>query len=402
MPNGPGVSVSRLASGRWRVRWREPVVEDGIPRRIQRERTVADERTAVDLRARVLRALETGQVYEDEVREVVHQTTLDDVLDGYLRAASARGAAPNTIDSLGGRTTRILRTYRRILGLPEDRAVPGGALTRSSVVELTLRLRGEGLAEGTIYGTIQTLLAAWTWASDDPDGYPGIAPAPRDTSALLPYAPVYSAGPSPTMAECDAVLRIVATRRAPWVALSTGTIARCTGLRVGQVLGIQVRDVDLDAMTLRIRTGKSRREKAENRVIPYAPALHDLLARLVLDADGRPQDAGLIPRRSDAVPGARGGPDRTLRRAWEEATAQGHVRREVWAPEGRAQARPDHAFRAAFQAHLAREGVRDGLIDLLVGHAGGLRERHYVAPEERMALLREAVSLVPPIDWGTA
>jgi hypothetical protein len=72
----------------------------------------------------------------------------------------------------------------------------------------------------------------------------------------------------------------------------------------------------------------------------------------------------------------------------------------VWAPDSRKHARPDHAFRAAYQAALAGAGVRDEVIDALVGHAGGLRARHYVgAAEGRTAAMRAAVDLLPAVDW---
>ncbi|MCB9695683.1 MAG: hypothetical protein H6738_02720, partial [Alphaproteobacteria bacterium] len=41
MANGPGVSVAQLGDGRWRVRWRETVVTDGVSRRVQREKVVS-------------------------------------------------------------------------------------------------------------------------------------------------------------------------------------------------------------------------------------------------------------------------------------------------------------------------------------------------------------------------
>jgi hypothetical protein len=68
-------------------------------------------------------------------------------------------------------------------------------------------------------------------------------------------------------------------------------------------------------------------------------------------------------------------------------------------PSNRKLARPDHAFRAAFQAHLVATGVRDEVIDALVGHAGGLRARHYVDPAARFEAMRAAVGLIPNVDW---
>ncbi len=66
-----------------------------------------------------------------------------------------------------------------------------------------------------------------------------------------------------------------------------------------------------------------------------------------------------------------------LRRAWEESGA----RRGVWAPEGRGNARPDHAFRAGFQSALKRAGADDEAVAFLVGHALPGTRANYVAAE---------------------
>lgn len=409
MAGGPGVSVQALGDGRWRVRWRETLREDGATRRVQRERVVRDEATAIDLRAQVLRAVETGRVYEepDAVREVERVASLDSVLRGWLRARAARGLAQNTIEGYAGSVTRILKVFRELDGIAESEVIPGTVLARERVIEITNKLRRDGLAEGTLYATVRVLVAAWTWACDDPAQYPGLTSAPRDLESLLPRTPVYTAAPPPTMAECDAVIRRVAAMpKAKHVALPVAVIARCTGLRLGRVLAIKAGDVHLATATLTVTTGKSRREKVEQRTVPIAPFLAAYLAPMVARAES--PEATLLRRRSDLGVGRkegattrnRGGPDRTLRTAWDAAEAAGEVRKEVWKPKALKIGRPDHAFRAAFQAHLVTAGVRDEVIDALVGHAGGLRERHYVDPGARMEAMRAAVALIPPVDWA--
>jgi len=408
--NGPGVSASELPGGRWRVRWRETVIEaSGERRRVQRTRVVRDEATAIELRAKILRSLETGAVVElDAPRVTDAVATLDDMFAGFLRAEAARGHALNTLENYAGSVARVLRALRTMKAIADDRPVPGSMLNRTNVVELTLHLRKSGLGRGTIYNTLKVLLAAWAWGCDDPDTYPGIVLAPRSPKSLMPKAPVYAAAPAPTMAECDAVIRVLATfPKASNIALPVAVIARSTGLRLGQVLALRARDVNLGAQTLTITTGKSAREK-EGRTVPLAPALVSFLMPYVARAKDpndlllrRRSDAGVSRRTGAKHQGARsrGGPDRTLRVAWEAATVAGEVRREVWMPPNREQGRPDHAFRAAFQAHLVTAGVRDEVIDMLVGHAGGLRGQHYVDPTSRFDAMRAAVAMIPGVDW---
>jgi hypothetical protein len=86
-------------------------------------------------------------------------------------------------------------------------------------------------------------------------------------------------------------------------------------------------------------------------------------------------------------------------KGWQEATAAGDVRRGVWAPENRALARPEHAFRSGFQAALRGLSVQEWVIDRLVGHRGSTRDLHYVDDASVMDRLREAVERLPPVAW---
>lgn len=391
MARGPGVSVDEQENGRWRVRWRETVVKDGKRRRVQRSKTVEDEATANLLRAKVQRALETGEVPQVEaVREVEEVATVDAVLDRWLDSRAARGSASGTLDTYISFVARILRGFRELEGLAEKAPVPGTLLTRDGVIRLTNQLRADGLADSSVHWVIRALAHAWAWASDDPQTFPGLAKAPRDLADIVPPEPVYSAAAAPTLAECDAVIRQLVVIRPDLVPAMV--IARCTGLRIGQIVALTVGDVDLHRRELRVRTGKSRREK-QGRVVPLASVLADYLGPHVR---GRPPEAPLVTRRDGAPL-----PDRTpeaLSRAWVAAVAAGEARQETWAPAAHGKTRPDHAFRAAFQAHLVRQRVSEEVIDILVGHGGrSVRRQHYVGDEEREEALREAVATLPPI-----
>lgn len=411
MGRGPGVSVSRVANGRWRVRWRETVLDEstGESRSVQRERVVEDESTAIELRAKVLRSIETGEIPEvDPVRRIPAVASVDAVFAGYLRSRKALGMTQSTIDQYAFRSARALRVFRGIGGIPVTQAVPGTWLTRDRLIELTNQLRtdsarmpgdkgktGRPLSEASVHTTVALVLAAWTWASDDPATYPGLAAAPRDPSSVLPRSPTYKAAPAPTMAECDAVIRRLKALPRSQVSLPVTVIARCTGLRVAQVLALTVGDVNLSACTLAVRTGKSRLEKL-GRVVPIVDHLRDWLVPFVAN---RPAEDQLIRRRSDAGDRAAGATN-ALARVWTAATGAGEVRSEAWAPEGRVYRRPDHAFRAAFQHHLVTAGIRDEVIDALVGHSRGIRARHYVSDDARWEAMKAAVATIPPITWA--
>lgn len=400
MARGPGVSVDKLPTGRWRIRWREWVEEDGVKRRVQRSKVVDTQATAIEVQRNVLQCIERGQLYEREaVRVIPRVATVDAVLDGWLASREAKGSSRGGLEVYDGNVARALVALRKVGNVRDGEQVPGELLNREGILALTLQLRADDMANSTVYTTVRTVVSAWRWASDDPVAYPGLVPAPRDPSGLLPGQPLYEAGPAPTMAECDAVIRRLAAMPHTTTSLPAAVISRCTGLRVTQALSIRAQDVNLDRGTLRVTTGKSRREKL-GRTVPVAPVLVDFLVPYVerwRDQSGHT----LVSYRSDATSWRPRRPSDTLRRVWEAATAAKEVRPEVWAPESHEKARPTHAFRAAFQTFLVDQGVRDEIIDALVGHGGSLRSSHYVNEKARMAAMREAVALIPPIDWGS-
>jgi integrase len=374
----PGVAIDELPSGAWRVRWREngKQVSRSRPTQIEAE-ALAREIAAARLRR--------------EPAKVDETTTVGAVFTAWLRDRKRYGVAPSTLARYLATTDRLLKGLRAVRGIADGRPVPASVLTAATVAELTQHLRtGERpLAESTIRIELGVLADAWTWASDDPAAWPGLPPAPRDRRRIVPRALVWEAPEAPSLAECDAVLRELATDVRNEVALPAAVIMRSTGLRIGQVLGIRGGDVHVEARTLFVRTGKTAKEKAAPRTVPIPVHLLEHLLPLL---EGRSVDELLVESSSRL-------PSRTLHRAWKRATDAGLARLEVWAPPNRQIARPDHAFRAAYQAHLVNAGVRDEVIDLLVGHAGGIRASHYASASSRWTAMVDAVALIPPVDW---
>ena len=112
-------------------------------------------------------------------------------------------------------------------------------------------------------------------------------------------------------------------------------------------------DVNIAAATLVVRRGKSRLEEAECREVP--------LSRL---------------------------------RCW-----LGKPGSPCGTPPNRKQARPEHAFRAAFQAHQRLAGVAEPGIDALVGHdSSTTRAPHHAGIDTLVPPMRGAVDALPPVD----
>ncbi len=367
---------------------------------------VSDEATAIMLRAKILRAVEMGDVVTVDARNAPKVATVDEVLAGWVRSLKAQGLERSSVVQYAARGNWALDGFREMLRLDADYAVPGSLLTRDNVVALNLHFRSKGRGENYIRLALHALIRAWTYACDDAAVYPGLALAPRDTKSIMPRSTKYGATVAPLMSECDAVIRHIAPTRQAKASLALAILARCTGLRTAQIMAIRPDDIDLGAATLVVTVGKSAREKAERRTVPLAPALMDFLVPL-LNSAREERRLYLIHRRSDSLVfiGEQkiGGSGRiTLRRAWEACTVAGETRREVWAPANREKTRPDHAFRSAFLGALKRANIEKEVRNALVGHQGDMADRHYAGAETLMDAMRRAVALIPPIDWKGA
>jgi integrase len=382
------------------VRWREARREGGVGASQQRERVVVGEAAAWELAARVERDLGAHGAFldaapTDEARETV--AAFDQAGVAFLTHKAARGAARGTLQKYGTALQEFCREVRRLTRLPEAAPIPISSLSRGLFADVQLRWRARGLSDSSVYTYTRVALAVWLWASDDPARWVGTPRPPRDTQSLLPNAPIYMAPPAPRLAEADACIRRIPT--AAYVARGAAILMRYTGLRVSQVLALEPRHLDEEALTLEVPGGRSRREKEARRRIPIS-------ADLLRDLEPYRQRDGisLIRRRRDARVAVTEShrPANRIKAAWRAATEAGEAREEVWRPSNRKIARPDHAFRAALQAALVKADVRDEVINALVGHSDGTtRGRHYAGWDERFDAMRRAVALIPPIDWGT-
>ena len=223
----------------------------------------------------------------------------------------------------------------------------------------------------------------------DHAAWPRVPPRPATPVGFVPKRKTYGRTDAPKMHHVDACLRHLRDRGASREVLVAVICQRFTGLRVGQVLGMERADLDLAAGSLTVRYGKSRSEKEEMRTVPLSRhLLAEPLFREQLDA--APPTGRIFKVKVRAVWGA-------VKKAWQAATEANEVPLKVWAPPNRKNARPDHAFRAAFQGYMGDERVPRDTIDFLVGHGGGLRGRHYDRDHSEDA--RDAADELPPVNW---
>jgi integrase len=387
------LSVDPLGGNRFKLRWREAVRgPDGAPlkegsRVVWRARseTVSSKEAATELKTKILRALETVGFYQPETRPELQVASLDAAMVDWCKFKRSRGAADGTVDTLRAYSKRWFRTIRELRGIADDVPVPVAVLSRALFVDALNAWTEEGLSETRRYDCARILYEAWRWIADDEKAYPGTPRPPLSSATVLPLAPERGEAPEPpTLAEMDAIARR-ARDLDPELGLLVATL-RATGLRIGQVLGIRRCDIDADGAALRVRIGKSRREKADQRLVA--------LPRWWIDVAGDRLDGADEP--VFAIDYAGAAP--AVRACWEAATAAKEVRHEVWEPPNRNKARPDHAFRAGYMAALEASGAPDRVIDFLVGHhPKSTRAASYTRPS--LGEMRAIVDAVPAIDW---
>lgn len=398
------LSIDELPGGRYKLRWRELVAgPDGRPQRGKDKRLLRRDRSLTvegkDARdeavGNIRRALlAEGEYQPPTASDAPTVANLEQASLAWLEWKATRCKA-SSIVRYADQTKRFFRAVRELKGMGEQQVVSADVLGRDLLTQVVRGWQKEGLSESFVYNASRAVLEMWTWASDDPLAYPGVPTPPRHSKSVLPRPPVYAAPPAPTMAECDAALRHLPERAE--IARRLGIVLRFTGLRLGQALGLRVADVDVKAATMVVRRGKSRLEAAECRVVPISRLLAAEIGRW---SEGRDADAPVIAPRSGGKNEEACTKAYRFTAAWTAAVAAGEARDTVWRPLTRKQARPEHAFRAAFQAHLRIAGVPEPVIDALVGHhSSTTRAKHYAGLDTLETAMRAAVDGLPPIDW---
>lgn len=398
------VWVEKKKNGRFKVCWRELVAgPDGQPAR-NADGRLRHRRRAVTVVGRHARDEKVAQVRQALAAEGEYQlpTATDEPVVANLEQAALAWLAwkrtrckTRTVVTYTNHMKRFFELVRELKGMQDQDLVLAPVLSRGLLIDCIRTWQERGYSEAWVYACGRSVIDMWRWVSDDPDAYPGVPIPPREAKRILPRVPVYVAPPAPKVAELDACLRhispdAVESRR-------IGSVLRFTGLRISQVLALKREHVDLEQATLQVTVGKSRQEEAEQRVIPISRHLAADMASWLGDHEA---DDFIFPAWGSRRQRPANVRATTFHDAWAEATERGEARRVVWDPSNRKIARPQHAFRAGFQAFLRSERVAEEVIDALVGHHGrSLRARHYAGPDTLWDRMREAVDLLPVIDW---
>ena len=329
-------------NGKYQVRWRQPDGREG-------SRETRDRKTRDQLLREATRCEELGVRYEPG--RVQAEPEIGEVARAWLIALESE-LDDSTIDQHGHRLDLFLRWLRA--------GHKRGPLRLELLTEDTLRafhaeadgFEGKPRQLVTRNKYVRTVHALWRWAWEH-DEFGQYA---RRVKTMRWRSPETAEARALPWSEIDRVVELAHGRHRKLL-----VILRFTGLRVSQAMVLRWEDVDLEAGTIHVRTGKTRAER-RGRVIPMSPHLVEELAGWgvregfvvpvkALSYDGKPP---ANPRQCRA---------RDVHRFFERAG----IPAEYW------RGSPHHAFRHALITNLKAAGVDDEAVEWYVGHDRGIR-----------------------------
>lgn len=391
-----GASVRVAGPGKWIVRWRNQGDKNPTDRVFRG--------TSAGLKVRLAeidRAIgEAGSYsWEAEERKVAPASNLLAGLEAFIGAKRARGKiTAKTEATYTSYKLRVMGHIHAITRTPETSTLPVTVLSRDLFDRIAARDVDAGASAMMSYAAPLLLMKAWQWMAGDPLTWNHVPPAPQGEALdeYLPRTPSYKRTKAPTMAHLDACIRHMPPKATQSTRIAA-IVMRYTGLRAAEVFGLRYEDFDAAGKLLHVRGTKT---DAADRVLPLADALlaePGVRGWFSLSTTGPAFPKRRHTTRKAADVSGRKVASQTFRLAWEAATAADEAPTHVWKPEGRRYSRPEHAFRAALQAHLRDQDVREDVIDYLVGHEGNLRDVHYGRDLDEKC--RAALATIPPVDW---
>lgn len=352
-------------NGSFSVRWR---TLGGRPQR----RKCPTIRSAKELTRDIEEAHAVGREWQPQVVGPI--ADIEKIADAFIRHRKQR-LRPRTLL----RYAENLDLFVRFLRTVQPRGVLQASLFSKPLLEdfyawlsqPETGLHGRRRSSDTARKIAEVAELCWQWA-DDSERWLGEIPRPKRIEMVRTQP---SAVIAPSWQEMDACVR--ACRG--WHR-QLAIMLRYTGLRVGECMLLEWRDVNLDAGTLTIRSEINK--TGNGRVIALSPHLVEVISGWGV------RDGWLIPSGRKIGDRYRQARARDIAHAWRRAA----VRKEVW------QGRPAHAFRRGWKSGLLALGAHVDAIDFLQGHAlgrGGARAR-YIDAWQALPL-RKTADLIPPI-----
>ncbi len=272
--------------------------------------------------------------------------TLDEALDRFCRGMAARNYAPATRVAY----REHLRTFLKWLG-PGAGQREARSITRQDIVRYQEHLVSQGRKKSTQAARVRGLKRLFEWLVEQ--GHLFQSPTDR-----IVETPVGSKSLPEVMTHEEVARLLEIPNVSTWIGVRDRAILEllyATGLRKSELLALDVADVDLEGLTVRVRAGKGRK----GRVVPFGSEAKRWLREYVRDVRPRrqakrPQERAFFLNRT----GRRLSGERT----WQivsEAAREAGIRKRVTV----------HSLRHAFATHMLAGGASITTIQKLLGHA---------------------------------
>lgn len=310
-----------------------------------------------------------------------------DIDDYTVNLRDERDVSPHTLRAYGEDLARFLEFLSAYFGSAPD-AVLTDEVDALAVRAFLAQLRKEGQARSSIARRLSALRAFFTFLVRE--GRVRVNPAKALATPRLdkPLPKALSPGEAKALVEAPDETRALGLRDRALLEL-----LYATGLRVSELVGLSLRDIDFASRQLRT-VGKGRKE----RVVPYGEKAAEALAaylpvrrELIATPGATPLGARCVAAkgRSHKIDeplfvNARGGrlTDRSVRRLLDRAMSAAEVDRHA----------SPHALRHSFATHLLAAGADLRAIQELLGHASlSTTERYTSLDADRlMAVYRKS------------
>ena len=281
----------------------------------------------------------------------------DDVAAFDRHLSAERAVSPHTRKAYVadvGRFVSFLSAYVS----REERELPAADVDPLAVRAFLAHLRGEGLSKGTVLRHLSALRTFFSFLKREGRVETNPAAGLKGPRAEKPLPRTLSLAEAAALVEAPEAGSPLGARDRALLEL-----LYATGVRVSELVGLDVADVDLSSRQLRT-LGKGRKE----RIVPFGEkAAEALRAWLPPRADLR---AGRLHRDRDPLfVNARGTrlSDRSVRRVLVRALFAAEVEREA----------SPHTLRHSFATHLLSAGADLRVIQELLGHASLATTQRY-------------------------
>jgi len=215
----------------------------------------------------------------------VASTMIDDKSDMYVNALFEEFIAEKQSQGLVNDTISSYRTtYKKFAEYFGDRAALAGDITASLFIEWTNEMRSKGLSAATINHHLGGIRPFMYWCMEDIRGYLPhfkIRLVKRQEEPPKDY----------TLEEVDLLLRKPEknAKFTEWRAWAVSSFVIGTGARVGTIVQIQMRDVDLDKGTVFYRHTKNKKLQTANIPPQLVKTIREYIGKWrKLDGDGYP------------------------------------------------------------------------------------------------------------------